>query len=147
MAAMSIDWRGIRDALRIRRAEKRMKVNEVAKKAGVSRTTIYRVENVTDIPEYVIDLETLDALANAMDYTLADVFAAAEHRPVTTDEQREAQQIAQLWSTVPESIRTPVRALLQGNASAETKHLESLPQPAVEKATGSHRVSAQRGKR
>lgn len=145
---MAVDWVGIRKALRMRRSEVDMQVNELRDKSGVSRTTIYRVENVKDIPKYVIDLDTLDALASAMDYTLADLFSvAAGKKPALTPEQHEGLRIAELWPLVPEGTRANLRGLIESSANGPATGHQSMTQPVAERARGVQRAAGQRRKR
>ena len=72
---MGVDWRGIRQALRVRRAELHLGVNELREKSGVGRTTIYRIENISELPDHVMSLETVEALSSAMGLTLSELFA------------------------------------------------------------------------
>lgn len=75
---MAVEWKAIRQALRVRRAELHMEVNELRTKSGIGRTTIYRIENIADLPDHVMDLETVEALSNAMGLSLSELFLRIE---------------------------------------------------------------------
>lgn len=149
MRAMAIDWAALRKTLRMRRADIDMSVKTLIANAGIGRTTIYRIESVKEIPHHTMDLETLDRLASAMGWTLADLFAAAEQRsaPPLTQEQREGRQIAALWPLVPENVRTVVRPILQSSVDAAATASQLEPAPAAETVPGSRPVAGQRRKR
>jgi len=116
---MNVDWRGIRNALRMRRAEIQMPVNELRDRSGISRTTIYRIENVTDIPDHEMDLETVAALTNALGLTLSQLFGRIE-----TLRARDEGDIVP--SSSPHSKQAPSDpTLVSGGFSAGTPEAES----------------------
>lgn len=145
MPTMAVDWLAIRKALRMRRTEVDMQVNELRDKSGVSRTTIYRVENIRDLPQYVVDLDTLDALVQALQWTLADLFVAAAGKMETPNPaQREAEHIASLWPYVPESTRMYLKGLVE--TSAVPIDPQSTQSPALETGRATAQAAEQRHK-
>lgn len=83
-----VDYRGARTVLRERRFELRMRLRDLADKAGVSRITIYHLEKIENEPDHEPKFETMEKLAAAMGLTRQDFFARIEslhaHPPVST---------------------------------------------------------------
>lgn len=73
-----VDYRRAREVLRARRFDLGLGVNELAKKAQIERTTVYRVENLRELPNYKPEFETMEALATALGLTLSQFFAQIE---------------------------------------------------------------------
>jgi transcriptional regulator with XRE-family HTH domain len=103
MPTMAVDWLGIRNALRVRRAELHMELQELVRKSGIGRTTIYRIENVTDIPDHVMDLETVEAIARAMGLSLSELFLRVEGATLSVTRPDQGSRASEGGSDVPAS--------------------------------------------
>lgn len=68
--------RQVREALRRLRTEARLEPEEFADEAGVNRATVYRIEDFSK--NYAPKIETVSALAESRDLSLAEFFASIE---------------------------------------------------------------------
>lgn len=73
-----MDYRRVREHLRALRVARKMGVPELAHDAGVNKTTLYRIEEITDDSDREIDLGTLEKLVVALGLTLSEFFSEIE---------------------------------------------------------------------
>lgn len=89
----SVDFRGLREALRIRRRELGWTLDTLSEKSGVNRATIHSLENLKREPELKPQLETFEQLARAMDLQLRITVlrpsdhAVQNHRSLSDEER------------------------------------------------------------
>lgn len=81
----AMDYQRARGALRQRRFDRGMDANELADKAGVERTTVYRVEALKKNPGYKPDFDTLEKLVGALGWSLTEFFAQVEGADLQTE--------------------------------------------------------------
>ena len=129
--ARVLDWTAIRAELRRLRDANNLTREELQAASGVEKTTIYRVENTKELPDYKPDFDTIGAMLAAMEITLSEFFAKIE-----TDQGLRAS--ADSVTTVPSSTqvgsdgRPPllplddVGALLARNLAATAAVVRSL---------------------
>lgn len=89
--SLVLDWRAVRAELRRLRDVNDLTREELQKLSGVEKTTIYRIENTKELPDYKPDFDTVDALLAAMDITLSDFFARIEGLPPTRQTDPESR--------------------------------------------------------
>lgn len=77
----AMDYRKIRETLQAIRFERRMDVPELAEEAGINKSTLYRLEDVSEDAERAVDLETIEKLTSAMEITLSEFFRRIEGLP------------------------------------------------------------------
>lgn len=120
------------NALKRLRTDARMSAEEFAEEAGVSRSTIYRLESgETDDP----DLPTLRGLAKALDLSLSEFFRHIEGRPPTDFDGKSAVTMTDLVAepqgrpVSPEQVEFLERlawACLRGADAAERTSLQGV---------------------
>jgi transcriptional regulator with XRE-family HTH domain len=73
-----VDWTRVREELK--ECRQAVKLNQVAlaKKIGVNKSTVNRIENVYGEPDHKPDLETIAAWTEATGFTLSSFFATIE---------------------------------------------------------------------
>lgn len=76
---LAMDYRRVREVLRECRFQLDLGVKEIAEKSGLERTTIYRIENLKELPDYKPDLETIEAVIKGLGLTLSAFFARVEN--------------------------------------------------------------------
>src|SRR5688572_9973838 len=121
MPTMAVDWRALRKELRVRRAELQMSVKDACKKAGIGRTTLYRLENVSGIKDNRMTLATVDALASALGLTLGQLFSKIETAAPAAPEIGEAERE---FLKLPADVRQAAIVI----ASAARPHLPASGQ-------------------
>lgn len=89
-----VDFRGLREALRMRRRELGWTLDVLSDKSGVNRATIHSLENIRREPDLKPQLETFEQLAHAMDLELRITvlrpsdLAVQNHRSLSADVER-----------------------------------------------------------
>lgn len=78
-----LDWRAVRAELRRLRDVNELTREALQKLSGVEKTTIYRIENTKELPDYKPDFETIEALLRAMEVSLSAFFLRIEGLPPT----------------------------------------------------------------
>jgi transcriptional regulator with XRE-family HTH domain len=61
-----MNWRPLREQLRLRRLELRLSLDDLADRASVNRSTIHKLENIKGFPNRTSDLDTIEKLASAL---------------------------------------------------------------------------------
>jgi transcriptional regulator with XRE-family HTH domain len=81
-----VNWIRVRELLADCREQSNLNASALARKMGVHKSTIHRIENVRDLPDYTTDLETIEAWTRATGMTLSSFFAQIETLSGTSSE-------------------------------------------------------------
>lgn len=76
-----VDWKALREALRLERERAQMTLDELAKTAKLNRATIHSIENVKREPDLKPELESVEKIVGAMGMTLSEFFLQIECQP------------------------------------------------------------------
>lgn len=113
--ARVLDWPALRGELRRLRAENDLTREELQKLSGVEKTTIYRIENTKEMPDYKPDFDTVSALLVAMEITLSAFFARIEGVAApASNESEPLPAVAELAAALDRLITARVNAPVKG---------------------------------
>lgn len=127
--AWVLDWTAVRAEVRRLRAENNLTRQELQALSGVEKTTIYRVENTKELPDYKPDFDTIVRLLTAMEVTVSKFFARIEGLTPTAEVATVSPSPATLGggdrSSIPRTL-DDTTAIIAANSAALVALARSL---------------------